>query len=394
MYDDFFYQVLGITGFVWIAAGLLYAGADYAYNTLMCALIGGIGRLRSLHLGALPAGGQPLQIRWVILRSSFRDVWNEFWIGAAERHTAFRSDKLSWSWPLTVLFLPTALYGLSRFIVTGAQETLIQAGISLAAHRLPVFFLANDRLQYLIWVAALAFSLDTFYRYARQRKDRTFFSDSTIFNLSRALLFDLFVAYMVMNVVLVWLDFSTAVFSLLRDSQLSYPILHPDMMYGLAAVHKAVLFQAVALLLLSFLPTVMLLREQQQVYSWIYRALFSTSLIIAVLLIASLIWQFDQRLEEIQAGQLAEVQAQLYLDKYAVATGISASDAAEIAANLSYYQVVMTLPGSFPTPGWFDSLFSIRILLLLFELPRLFFPKGKISDLIEQGLKALLKMLD
>lgn len=360
MFVDALYDFIGLSGAVWIGVAMAYALFDYGFNTIMCWFTGGAQRIR------LPARdsvrtGSTLRDGLVLLRLAI----HQFRMGGDQRRQEFRSDSLSWIWPITVLAIPTALFGVTRTVVKSVVADLIEAGVLIINYRILPFSWLGDRVQYLTWLISLLVAFITLWRYRRRRLTQTWFSRSIVFHVLRIVLFDTPLVYMIMNVALLWFDFAASLYRVLLDHSIAYTILHPDLMYGLQSAHKAVVGISLSLVLVSLLPTIMLLREKQETYSWIYYVVLYSSVLITFVLGGILIYQFDQRLEAIQQATLQVVLERVDLGTDAVTGG---GNPTQMTAGLQYYMLVSRLPGGFPVPSWFKYVFGVRILVLGYEL--------------------------
>lgn len=355
MHPDAFFDFFNI-GAPWFLLAMVYAGADYSFNLIMCRLFGGITNTKNCF--------QEMNSKRAILTTQFwRSVKDSFAIGGRELTKEFRADKLSWSWPITVLAIPTVLFGLSRQIVQKSILSLDNIGVDVAHYslipNLPV-------IQYVLWFLAFFLSMSTFYRYQRQRSKLTWFARFWPFSLLRTLFFDFPLAYMILSTIFLWLEFSGTIYRLLADNTIHYIPLHPDLMYGLKATYTTVLGMGVFLTILSFLPTVMLIRERGENYSKMYYLLLYSGIATLFLLLGALVFRFDQRLDTIQTSALNAAQSALF-------SGANESDA-KTAVQLQYFSIIAGLPGHFPIPSWLNLLLSARSIAFLFELARIASP--------------------
>ena len=359
MYTDFIYRWIGLTGLWWLLVAGGYALFDYLYNTVMCWLTGGLAGMRLKPLEGAPSGTWRQR-----LGATLGQKAAAFKSGGASQWLEFRKDPISITWPLTILAIPTLLYGLTHTVVDSTVLGTSQAGIDLANYRIPFFTKVDDRIPFILIGIAFLTSVSTFIRYRYQRSQATFFSKSAGFNFSRAMLFDLPLAFMVLSIILVWLDYSTALFWTLSDDQIIYNPLNKDLMYGLEAVYRSVIGLSFALIVLSLLPSVMIIREKEEKYSWMYKAGIYAGIFAVLLLVASLAYRFDQRLGTIKQETLQAELSDIRLDW----EGLDAEQLNGLAARLQYVQYLMALPGHFEFPSWLQFIFSARSTLFVFEL--------------------------
>jgi hypothetical protein len=265
---------------------------------------------------------------------------------------------------------------------------LEEFGLDLVAHRLPEIVDANDYLQYFVWGAAILMALSSFVRYQR-RDGPTWFSKSIPFHLSRVALFDLFLAYMVLSLVAIWLDFSVALHNLLGDPQQVFGFFAPDLMYGLRPAYSVVTGVSFLLVVLSFMPAVMLLRERRQAYGWIYYGLIYGAVIAVAVLFGFLIFRFNGRIENIHFNALQDVLARI--DR-PLDVSVPANETYQVLVALEYTNVVRWLPDGFPLPRWLEYILGARLLLLTYELYIIFSPKSEWPTLSE-ALRRVTKTL-
>jgi len=367
MAEDRFFDLIGVSGIAWLGVAFGYAAFDYLYNLVMCSLTGGYqycSRLvRSLKRRIIASDYRyVIQSRHRLARSFARQYKH----GAVARVHEFRSDPLSWSWPITVLALTTVLYGLTRSYIGNVVNDLAINNIYLLDYRPAVMVAANASIQYLMWIMAIGISISSFYRYYKARSVPTWFSRSNMYSMSRCLIFNTPLTYMTFQVIFLWLAFSVTLYNLLSDDWLVYEPLAPDMLYGLKPAYDAILILSVFIIVFSSFSIVILWRERRQKYSWNYQLILLGGILSVLLITGFLVYHFDQRLGNIKENALST------LFKQSPALGISNFVNTNLAresslVRLQAYYIIMQLPGGFPIPSWFSYIFSIRAILLLYE---------------------------
>lgn len=400
MYPDLLYDTIGLPGGMWIWIGILYALFDYIFNTIMCRLTGGtqrvqrcLGIIRSISKASLQKRTRvrKRKLRAQSITNLFTLLRKQFSIGSQSRLTEFHKDPLSWSWPAIVLLIPIAIYGISRGAIQESMSSLINASIIVTNYQLPWMISMGSYVQVIVWLLSLIISISSFYRYDQQRSKPTWFSKSKTFHLLRILLFDLILAYAVINTLILWLDYAITLYRILSDTTVSYNILYPDQMYGLEPAYKLILGLGFSLILFSLLPIVMILREKTERYSKIYSLLLYGGLVSAAVLISILVYKFDQRLHFIQQTALTEVVQSGNL----TITGIlHSSNLLSMLARMNYYSIIRDLPGAFPVPPWFQYLFSARLLLLAYEIYLLLSPQAETRTVKETIRRIIQKISD
>jgi hypothetical protein len=386
MYTDLFFNLIGIYGATWLLIGLAYALFDYLFNTIMCWITGGLHAIRSSSLKKITPrsiirGGKAFQ----------NSLFHLFIAGGIQRWNEFKADSLSWAWPITILLIPTALYGLTRTGINNVVISLVKVGIPISAYRLPPYYWFGDNIQYIIWVISFVMAMEAFVRYSRYRTKLTWFSKSAVFHFTRVLLFDFVLSYFIINIFMLWLDFSTSFLRLLSDNSISYDIFNPDLMYGLKPAYDIVIGISFALVVISFLPTIMLIREKQEKYSFIYYYSIYTGLAVIFIFTGILIYYFNQRLQIIQAAALKNIVDGINLNIKTVPPGMNLN---QISLGLQYYDLIKSLPNSFPIPFWFENILGFRVLVLIFEFLFLLSPKGEkrsMSEIIKRIIKGASK---
>jgi hypothetical protein len=370
MYSDFFYNYLN-TGLPWIVIAIGYAVSDYLYNLSMCSILGGITQIKKYYTNLKN------QAKTIFDKAHLIEIRKNYKIGSQKLLKEFYKDTLSWSWPITTLAIPTLIYGISRKLTTDGLLSLTKNNINVNA-----FFLLpnNEQVQFFFWGTALIISLRTFYRYQKERSKPTWFSKIWLFGFSRVLLFDFPLAYMVLSTIYVWLQYSTSIFQILSSDQLQYTIFHPDLMYGLGKIYSTVITMGVSLIILSLLPSLMLIREKGQKYNKMYYFLVYSGIIALFLLLSFLVIKFDQRIETIQEVALTAIQKNMQNNFYFDIKTV---------ANLEYFSLISKLPRGFPVPAWVSFLLSARSIALFFEVLRIISPKASKSNLIKLLQKIL-----
>jgi hypothetical protein len=370
MYPDFFYNYLNI-GLPWIAIAIGYASFDYFYNLIMCSILGGVIQINKFNINSKN------RARKLFTKYYFTEIKRNYKIGSRKLLKEFYKDKLSWSWPLTSLALPTLLYGLTRKLAVDGVLSLTTNGINVDNFNL---LPSNIWVQFFLWGFALILSLRTFYRYHKERSKPTWFSRIWFFSFSRVLLFNFPLSYMVLSIIYIWAQYSTSLFLILSSNQIQYTIFHPDLMYGLGKVYNSVVTMGVFLIILSLLPALMLIREKREKYNKMYYILIYGGIITLFFLLSSLIIKFDQRLGNIREFALNSIQTKIQI-------GIPAS--IETISNLEYFSLISNLPGRFPMPALLSFLLSARSIALFFEIMKIISHSTSNSNLFKLLQKIL-----
>jgi hypothetical protein len=355
MYPDYFYSTFNF-GIPWIWISFIYAILDYLYNLAMCSLLGGMLQIKDSYKT------YKFHLNEILHRKFYTRVIKNYRVGSHKLTKDFLADKLSWYWPISVLAIPTAIYGISRNLITNGVLSLEKIGVSFQSY---IVFPNNGFVQFFLWALAIALGMRTFYRYQKERSKTTWFSKIWIFSFSRTLLFNIPLAYMVLNIIYIWIQYSFSLSTFLSSNEIIYPLFHSDLMYGLKTSYNTVVTMGLSLTLLSFLPTIMLVREKEQKYSKMYIILIYCGIFAMFVLLGILISQFNQKLGQIQESALSFLQAKINFH--------SVSNI-ETIANLEYYSLISKLPGKFPIPAWFNILLSARTVALFFEVVRITSP--------------------
>ncbi|MCB8951378.1 MAG: hypothetical protein H6650_05125 [Ardenticatenales bacterium] len=380
MFTDYLFNAVGAAGFSWLAIALLLAIFNYVYDTVMCWITGGLARIRLPSRDKIRTGSL-----WKDIRILSRLFWHQFRLGGRGRWQEFRADTLSWLWPLTILAVPTFLYGFTKSSIIESVQGLSQFGIVLDNYRLPLFKMLNDTLQHIVFAAAVINSALTFFRY-RSRKAPTWFSRSAVFHLTRLLIIDVILGYMLMTMVFTWLDYGTALYSVLSDNSIHYQVLDPDLMYGLHASYQVIVLLCALLTIISFLPAIMLIREKSQHYNWTYYGLMYAGISASIILGSLLIYQFHVRLGIIHESALMVVTNSANLDPAQLTSGVGIAD----LVALRFFSVIRDLPGGFPIPSWITFLVSARSILFSYELLLMLYSDGErptIRDMLRRILE-------
>lgn len=375
MYTDNLYELLRTTVPGWIGWALAFAAFFYIFNSAASWFFGGLGNIE-------------LRKLWMTKRiNSFQSgklflisLFKQYSVGANQRLKEFQSDRLSWLWPMTVLAIPTALYGFSHLDIEDAVLSLSDIGIDLQSYQaIPL----DQNIQFVIWIISACYAFRTFYRYQFERSRKNWFSKSVIHSVLQAILIDMPLVYFILNLLLMWLSFSLSLFFLLGDDSISYPVLHHDLMYGLGKIHHTIMVLIISIVLCSFLPTINLIREKGEKYRNNYYAFIYFGIILLFMAIASLVFRFDARLGSIQSDALELIGNSLEKINMSDVRG----QEGQVATYLYYFNVISGLPGDFPIPDWVNLIISIRSVALVLEVIKLVFP-----NIMKQSVVA--KLLD
>lgn len=363
MYPDALYSIIGGRPILWIVVAGLYALFDYAFNLFMCMITGGIQNLQNKSKKNLTLSR-----------------YKRFLSGGIRRVQEFRSDYLSWLWPITVLAIPLGLYGITRYLVEMNIKSLSSIGIEILSYWV---FPTSIYVQVWIFFIITIVSLTTIYRYSRQRSKHTFFSKSTFYSTARVVLFNIPIGYAITNVALIIIGYSISLYRMLGDDLVVYDLFLADQMYGLRGAYDLILSFALISLLTSFLPTIILLREKKEKYSILYRLGIYLGIVVTFILIGILMHQFGRRLGNIQETAL---QSTDFLSR------LESGDDIQVLTALSYYNVVANLPNNFPLPVWLSSFISIRTVILGYEILKLLALESKelsVADLLKSVMARL-----
>jgi hypothetical protein len=362
MFSDFINDSFSISFFGWIVIAVFLAFFFYGFNSFMCWFFGGVDSVRHPE-GAKSessAGERKIKVR-------LSRFINTFLEGGSIRWREFRDDRLSWLWPITVLALPVIFYGFSHLKVDSVLSDLNSAGINLSQYSFSNPGSWNRNIKYFVLVFSILVNIPTFLRYQFLRSEKIWFAKSSVHNLTQTLLFNIPLSYIICMLIFIWADFFIALYRLLGDDQVKYQLMHPDLMYGLKSVYDTTIVICLLLLVFSFLPLIIILREKGEKYNQQYRLGVYGGVIVVILLATAIIYQFDQRLDIIQGVGLAKI-LQNYPSLHIIG---NTGNSADTWVGLQYYSIVMQLPAHFPIPAWLGYLISFRVVVLGFELIQL-----------------------
>ncbi len=375
MYPDFLFNAIGITNWLaWILIVYAYAVFEILYNFVMSFLVGGIQQVGK---GDEKVSG---------LRAKTLLAFKEFKQGSKERLQEFLGDRMWWQWALTSFAGPISVYGISRIVIAQDLSSLTKLNINISQYQyLPekIYGLSNFDIRVLYQFIILAISLiitsRTFIKYRYQRSERTWFSKSAFFHISKLALFDLPLAYAVINIIVMWLFFIEALIFMLLDDGLGYWLLSPDLMYGFKTINTSIVVMGTILVLISFLPLLMLGREKNEAYSKEYKLLTYTLLFIVLPVFSLLIILFNYRLSNIREQALIEASLLNQGDR------------------LLAFIFLSDLPEKLSFPAWLKVLFNIRILIFvifdLFEFTKSAFPNNRKLHLITKKIRDFLNTI-
>jgi len=343
MYPDIIFNFIQTSPSGWAGIGLLFAIFDYIFNIVMCFFVGGIQNIRKSNK-----------------KSSFKQRQKNFVLGGREWIKEFQSDSLSWFWPLTILGLPIALYGITRIVVSEALTSLSEISTTVTHYYV---FPSVEYIQFFPWLISILVSLTTIYRYRKQRSKPTFFSKSQFFTVIRVILFNIPIGFAIVSVILFLISFSTSLYGFLLDPGITYNTFNPDQLYGLKKAYDTVVFMGVILIIISFLPTVMLIRESKEKYNSLYKLGTYVGILSSFIIFSILIFQFNFRIGEIKDAAY-HVSLLSSINSYS----LNQNGNGNLLTALLYFNTLKDLPGSFPVPLWLGSIVSIRTIILGYEL--------------------------
>ena len=367
MYPDIVFKFIQTTPAGWIGIGFLFAMFDYTFNIIMCFIIGGIQNIRKN-----------------TKKNSLKQRQKTFVLGGREWIKEFRSDSLSWFWPLTILGMPIALYGITRIVVGEALTSLSDISTTVTHYYL---FSSAEYFQFLPWLISVLVSLTTIYRYRKQRSKPTFFSKSQFFTVIRVILFNIPIGFAVISIILFLISFSISLYRFLLDPEIIYNTFNPDQLYGLKKAYDTAVFMGVILIIISFLPTVMLIRESKEKYNSLYKLGTYIGILSSFIIFSILIFQFNFRIGEIKDAAY-HVSLLSSINSYS----LNQNGRVDLFAALLYFNTVKDLPGSFPVPLWLGSIASIRTIILGYELSIIITSKDE-NKSVSDKVKAIIAKL-
>ena len=217
-----------------------------------------------------------------------------------------------------------------------------------------------------------------YYGWIREGK-KIWFAKSPFHNLTQSIIINIPLSYMSISVAVIWVGFTLTLIQMLIDDSIVYPVLYPDLMYGLQDACDIFIRTSTILLLISFLPTILLLREKQKKFNKIYYISFLFS-ILFIILTYIVLYLFDVRFENIQTNAIRMIIKILPINLDMIEKGINLP---KLTASLQYYYVMMNLPNGIPN-SFFSSLLSIKTIAIFIEIIFLLFPnlKKKAAELI------------
>ena len=382
MYNDFFYYITNKYLVDWFLFGFFLAVIDIVFNNIMCFFTGGLQGIKNLKniLSKNDINSKTLlkKLKYSWFRLKGKNRVKEYW-----------SDPIAVIYSFTILLLPTWFYGLSHKIINNKVHELNLAGIYLFKNRAPVFSLNQFRIQYFILAISIIIVVSTIFRY-QMRSKKTWFSESLGFHIFRSVTFDIFQSYIIINIIVMWFDFFLSFFRVLENENMKYQILFPDQFYGLKPAYDLLILVDVVLVILSLLPIIMLFREKQQKYSWIYYCLIYGGLLSILILNIILVNKFNYRIEMIQYNEYYKINDNIDLTFENI---LDSNNYNNVNPVLQYILIINELPDSISFPQWFEYLLSLRLLLFLYELFILINKKELDTKIIKESFGNFLNKL-
>ena len=328
----------------WYLIPLLWALLDYIFNIVMCFITGGIQNLL------------------IVRKRRSKDFSRLFLQGARERLLEFRLDKLSWLWPLTILAFSIFFYYFSIQYLTRLYSEIGHKIAPLEIYTPKIVKEYRQSIQNFVILLSYIIALSTFFRYSKQRSDPTWFSRSKIFHLLRVLIFNANIAYSILWGFILWGVYFYSVYLLLVDEQITYNFIAPDLMYGLQPIYQSLIYYFFISLLLSFLPFIMVIREEGQKYEGVYYWLISTGLLIVLGSSIYLLIVLHLRIKSIFQDLLT-----LLSSFYEIEPSAQFSQD-YLRKSIILSALLKDVPRNLPLPQWIYYFAGVRSLILLYEL--------------------------
>lgn len=227
------------------------------------------------------------------------------WTSGKTKVRMYFEDKLSIVWPLLVLGPSAALYLIIADLGDAMSvEISTLSGLTPFKGDSPEFIITSSLVILLIVVGVEAYSQRRFQRI----RPSSWFLSPWYLRLTRMVLFNLPLGYLigqfVIRLIIQWIALTN--FLAAPGVVFSPFFFHSDGFFGLTGVRDIFFQEALLVVLASFLPTPMLIRESRNKHAWQYKALFITAMILSVgwiLVIGSL---FNSLLESIHGAALAQ----------------------------------------------------------------------------------------
>lgn len=404
MYPDFVYEWCvnrtGIHGHGWILFGVIFIILYFVVDISVIWISGGVREIRN--------------------SQSYKNLniinYSDFVRGGKKGWKKYTTDPTALIWPFTILAIPIALFGIVHFEITDSVNILHNNQLPIMSYRHPKLISWNNNLIYFIIVLGIVFSLWNFLRHEKilpmMEKRRTkkevnvqepgyFFPPkdieaseekynwlglSTPHHFVHILLFNLPVNFAIVSIALIWLDYSSALSRLLNDDQIVYELLNPDMMYGLKTAYDNVVFVSAMLIILSFLPTVLLLKEKPSIFRTLMWLLIVLCVLISLVIAGFLILDFNNRLKTIHSSAMEEAMNYVQLN---LSMPRRIPDTQTLIEIMQYFLLMENLPSKFEIPAILSFSLIISILLKIFELVFIVSPETKKSELSEYLVKTL-----
>jgi hypothetical protein len=282
--------------------------------------------------------------------------------GKTQRVREFFKDPLSILWPFFVLGPIAGGYIFIHKINGDIQIDLQKIGLHYNNYSLG---LQNRQAIFLVVaLISLALAISTRIRYERYRTN-IWFNKPKIFGRVRTILFDYPMSYMALMTIIKLIDQWIVINNFLASEWLPSVPFHADGLYGIFWVYERVTTQIIISLVISIGPLIMIVREGQQKYSWIYKLLFSTgaiSILIATLFLAN---RLSYKINEIYSYYIT-----MYLDSLQIFHDFAQiQDIGFLLHQLlleTQVDRLMKLPNKLIIPQWLEGLIGIRLIFFVF----------------------------
>jgi len=202
------------------------------------------------------------------------------------------------------------------------------------------------------------------YRRYREYRPTIWVSRPRCFAIAIVVIFNLPLTVMALTTIVRLIDQWIVLYNFFSSGWLPHVPYHADNMYGLRWAYDVIIQQVTLVVLLSFAPTIMLLREGEQRYAWIYKGLFLFGIGVVIVLSLTMVRRFDYILDAIHSH---------FVNLYLGALDDSVPFSAQVSDIQALQQMLLTqrlsdliqLPSQTPLPPWLGGLLGFRLIVLL-----------------------------
>lgn len=273
--------------------------------------------------------------------------------------------------PLGVFFWPFFVLTpivISYFSISELGE-IISRELDILGLKYSSFSLGLEKNKYIFWLflsLGLIESIESVIRYKKSRSDLWLSKPKYLQPIS-TILYNFPLGTMALIISIRIIDQWVVLHNFMNSGWSANSVYHSDGMYGLRWLYSILLSQIIIAVIASFSSLLILLREGQQKYSWIYKTVFvitiASSCVALYILIIDLnsllasinIYYFEQYFLELNQIQL-------------LSNNLSSEEIFRKMLILQEINAISNLPQKMPIPSWVSGILGLRLIVFIPEI--------------------------